>query len=125
MLSSAVIALTANFLNLFDLRPGRAVAVFFLGLGVICMSALGRLEVPWVVGAIALVTLAWTIPDSRGKTMMGDAGSNSLGVALGLTVALNTGILPQLAVIACIIAIHLYSEKHSISALIERNVVLR
>jgi len=123
--ASVVIALSANLLNLFDLRPGRAAAVFFLGLGVTYITALGRFEASWVVAGIALVALIWAIPDSRGKAMMGDAGSNSLGAALGLTIATSAGIVFQLVAIACIVAVHLYSEKHSISALIERNAVLR
>jgi UDP-GlcNAc:undecaprenyl-phosphate/decaprenyl-phosphate GlcNAc-1-phosphate transferase len=125
VLAAVLIPLMANALNLLDLRPGRAAAVFFLGLGVTCIVTLGRLQAPWVVGAIALVAFVWAIPDSRGRAMMGDSGSNSLGAALGVTMALNTGITFQLVAILCIAALHLFSEKHSISDLIERNRALR
>jgi UDP-N-acetylmuramyl pentapeptide phosphotransferase/UDP-N-acetylglucosamine-1-phosphate transferase len=124
-LAAVLIPLTANMLNLLDLRPGRASAVFFLGLGVTCLVTLGRLQAPWVVGAIALVAFAWAIPDSRGKAMMGDSGSNSLGAALGVTVALNTFPAFQMVAILCIAALHVFSERHSISDLIERNPILR
>ncbi|MGC8862778.1 MAG: hypothetical protein ACP5R5_08380 [Armatimonadota bacterium] len=120
-----VIALAANFLNLVDLRPGRAVAVFFAGLGVTCVMAYGRLHSPWIIGAICLVAFAWGIADSRGRAMMGDAGSNSLGAALGLTITLNLGLGGQIGAIVILAAINWYSEKHSISALIERHPVLR
>ncbi|MCE5200646.1 glycosyltransferase, partial [bacterium] len=56
---------------------------------------------------------------------MGDSGSNMLGAALGITMALNTSVVSQVVAIVVILAIHLYSEKHSVSALIERNPVLR
>ncbi|OFX16735.1 MAG: hypothetical protein A2Z18_04040 [Armatimonadetes bacterium RBG_16_58_9] len=56
--------------------------------------------------------------------MMGDAGANALGAALGLTVALDAPVL-MLPAIALMIAIHAYSERNSISDLIERNRVLR
>jgi UDP-N-acetylmuramyl pentapeptide phosphotransferase/UDP-N-acetylglucosamine-1-phosphate transferase len=123
--AALIIPLSANILNLVDLRPGRAVAVFFLGLGVTYIGAHGGLAAPSIVGAIAIVTAAWGIVDSRGRAMMGDSGSNALGAALGVTIALNTGLIFQIVAIVVIIAIHLYSEKHSISKLIDGNFVLR
>lgn len=123
--AAMLIPLAANLLNLLDLRPGRAVAVFFLGIGVICIVKLGVIASPWILGSIALVAFAFGIADSRGRAMMGDSWSNALGSALGLTIVLNTGLIFQWAAIAGIVAIHLYSEKRSVSALIERNTVLR
>lgn len=124
LLSSAVIALATNTLNLLDLRPGRAVAVLFSGLGVTYIVARGRLVVPLIVATVTAVMVIFGIVDSRGKAMMGDSGSNALGAALGLTIVLNAPnwMLPAIAILA---AIHIYSEKRSISALIERNSVLR
>jgi len=123
--AALVIPLAANVLNLVDLRPGRAVAVFFLGLAVTCLLAHGRLASPWIVGTVALVTLAWGIADSRARAMMGDAGSNSLGAALGLTIALSVSLPAQIGAALVLVAVNWYSEKRSISALIERNCVLR
>jgi UDP-GlcNAc:undecaprenyl-phosphate GlcNAc-1-phosphate transferase len=125
VLAAMLIPLASNILNLFDLRPGRAVAVFFLGLGVTCIAAGGHIESGWLVVAVAAVTLMFSVMDSQGKAMMGDSGSNALGAALGLTIALNTGIIFQISAIIVIIAVHIYSEKHSMSALIENNAVLR
>jgi UDP-N-acetylmuramyl pentapeptide phosphotransferase/UDP-N-acetylglucosamine-1-phosphate transferase len=125
ILAAVLIPLASNILNLFDLRPGRAVAVFFIGLGVICIAVSGRIADPWLVGSVAAVTLMFFVMDSKGKAMMGDSGSNTLGAALGLTLVLSTGPIFQLCAIVIIIAVHLYSEKHSLSALIERNGVLR
>ena len=124
LLAAVVIALSANLLNLFDLRPGRAVAVLFAGLGVTYIVTCGRLVASPVVGAIAAIALLFGVADSRGKAMMGDSGSNSLGAALGLTIVLSAPdwMLPAIAVMA---AIHIYSEKHSISGLIERNRVMK
>lgn len=122
--AAMIIPLAANLLNILDLRPGRAVSIFFLGFGVIWILSRGR-DIPLlVVGCIALVAAAFGIADSRGKAMMGDSGSNALGAALGLTFALYMGIGAQLATIALCIAIQLYSEKHSISKLIEGSRVL-
>lgn len=57
--------------------------------------------------------------------MMGDSGSNMLGAALGVTIATSAGILYQATAVAIFVLIHWYSEKHSVTALIERNPVLR
>jgi hypothetical protein len=80
---------------------------------------------PWIVGTIAVVAFAWGIVDSRGRAMMGDAGSNMLGAALGLTIALGTGIAVHVAAIVVFAGVHWYSEKRSISALIESSRMLR
>lgn len=122
--TALLVPLSANLLNLVDLRPGRAAAVFFLALGVTYITALGSLQAGWIVASVAVIALAWAVPDSLGKAMMGDSGSNSLGAALGVTMAINTGIIFQSAAILVIAALHLYSEKCSISNLIERNRVL-
>lgn len=122
--AAMLIPLAANLLNLFDLRPGRAVAVFFFGLGVTYILARGSLVAPWIVGAFAAVAVGFWFVDSRGRAMMGDSGSNALGAAMGMTMALSTGLAFQFAAIVVIIGVHLYSEKHSVTALIERNAVL-
>ena len=122
--ASLVIPLSANILNLFDLRPGRAVAVFFFGLGVTYIWTLGSIIEPCIIGCIAVVAIAFGVFDSRGRAMMGDSGSNALGAALGLTIALNTNYFFQLVTIAVLVGIHVYSEKHSMTELIERNRVL-
>ncbi len=124
MLAAFVIALSANLLNLFDLRPGRAVAVLFCGLGVTYIVTCGHLNAAPLIEAIAVITFIFGIADSRGKAMMGDSGANSLGAALGLTIAISAPnwMLPTIVLIT---AVHIYSEKHSISCLIESNRILR
>lgn len=125
ILAALVIPLAANTFNLLDLRPGRSLAVFFLGIGVTCISALASLQAAWIVVAVFVVALAFYIPDSRGRAMMGDSGSNMLGAALGLTIAISTSMVFQVLAIAVFVLIHWYSEKHSVTELIERNRVLR
>ena len=124
LLAASVIALATNLLNLLDLRPGRAVAVLFAGLGVTYILKCGRLIASPLVAVIALIALVFGFADSRGKAMMGDSGSNCLGAALGLTIVLNAPLwmIPALALMA---AVHVYSEKRSISALIDGNRLLR
>lgn len=125
VLAAMVIPLATNTLNLLDLRPGRALAVFFCGIGVTCIAALGSLQAHWIVVAVVAVAFAFSLLDTRGRAMMGDSGSNMLGAALGMTIAINTNSIYQATAVAVFVLIHWYSEKHSVTALIERNPVLR
>jgi len=72
VLGGAVVAGTANLLNLLDLRPGRALKA----------GALGALVLRQPGPAAAAVAL---LPDDlHERTMLGDAGANALGAVLGL-----------------------------------------
>lgn len=125
VLAFLLIPLSANVLNLLDLRPGRAAAVFFFGLVVTCIGARGSIPAPWVVVSTGAVALAFGIVDSRGRAMMGDSGSNSLGAALGLTITLATTLWFQAGAALAFLALHAYSERRSITSLIEGSRLLR
>ena len=120
-----LVALGANFLNILDLRPGRAVSVFLFAIVVIWCVSIEKAPHPWLVASILVPTVVWGIFDSRGKAMMGDSGSNCLGALLGLSVAIGMSLPIQIVVICVLVAIHWYSERHSITKLIEGNRFLR
>ena len=127
ILNGLVIALAANLLNLLDLRPGRAVSCYWLLLLALILSKLGK---PWAWAWWTIIpvipTAIWlTYLDRRAKVMLGDAGSNALGVVLGLAFAWNLGTAAKLVVLAILVGVHLYSEKYSISRLIDSHPVLR
>ncbi|HEU0103938.1 MAG TPA: hypothetical protein VFR07_16600 [Mycobacteriales bacterium] len=72
VLGGAIVAGTANLVNLLDLRAGRA-----LKCGIALALALGQ---PGVAGAAAVL-----LPeDLAERTMLGDTGANALGAVLGL-----------------------------------------
>ncbi len=125
ILNGLVIALTANLLNLLDLRPGRAVSCYWLFLLAFALSRWDGSWSWWTVLPVLPAAVWLTGLDRRAKIMLGDAGSNVLGVVLGLAFAWNLGIASKLAVLAVLAGIHLYSEKYSISRLIDNNPVLR
>jgi len=75
LLGGAVVAVSANLLNLLDLRPGRA-----LKAGAAAAILLGQ---PGPAGAAAALMPA----DLAERTMLGDAGANALGAVLGLALA--------------------------------------
>ena len=125
VLAALLIPAAANSLNVLDLRPGRALAVFFAGLGVTWVLASGGLRAPWIVGWTAISAAGFAPLDCRARAMMGDSGANALGAVLGLTIALSTGAATQIGAIALFAGVQIYSEIRSVSALIERNAVLR
>jgi len=124
-LNAVLIALSANALNLIDLRPGRAFAGFVLGLALVAAVCGFRLQGAWPIAALTLPAAAMAWPDMRGRAMMGDTGSNALGAALGLTLALDGGVITKALAVVFLAALHIICEKYSLTAIIERSPALR
>ncbi len=124
-LNAAVIALAANLANLLDLRPGRTLKVFVPLLA--ATAALNwrepRSVMPYLlsVEAVALVLLPG---DLHERFMLGDAGSNVIGAAVGLGVAAGAGSWWKLGALAFLALANAVSEKYSFSRVIESNRVL-
>ncbi|MDI6870043.1 MAG: hypothetical protein QME79_01570 [Bacillota bacterium] len=120
-----LIALTANAVNLLDLRPGRAFKGFLL-LWVLALvfSQPGHLVWVWV-SPLAGAATVFALHDLRSEVMMGDTGSNVLGALIGVGVAWSWTISGKLGWLAGLLLFHLYTERASLSALIERVAVLR
>jgi len=122
LLAGVVVAGSANLLNLFDLRPGRAGKVFLAlaALGEIDRSVAGDL-LAGPVGA----TLVLLPDDLAERSMLGDTGANALGAALGVAAAAKMSRTALVVTGAAIVGMTLLSERVSFSAIIERNEVLR
>lgn len=145
--ATLVIALSANLMNLLDLRPGRALkayallatiagVVFALDMAERFQSFYAESGVGWtsadvgVTVAVLLVVLlgpvfaVWRF-DLGERGMLGDAGSNAMGAVVGYLLA---GALPLtwLAAVAFVLlALNVLSEKLSFSAIIEQTTPLR
>ena len=120
----------ANLLNLFDLRPGRAIkvalaAAALLGTGSQAARPPARRAARCAVAAPAGAAIA-LLPDDLGeRAMLGDAGANALGALLGTAAAAT---LPRRARVAALAAIHgltAASEVGSFTKVIERTPALR
>jgi UDP-N-acetylmuramyl pentapeptide phosphotransferase/UDP-N-acetylglucosamine-1-phosphate transferase len=113
LVGGAVIAGSANLVNLLDLRPGRALKV-----GLVGAVVLGQ---PGVAGACAAL-----LPSDLGEDrMLGDAGANALGAVLGVALVRRLrSRLARRAVLAALIALTAASERVSFSAVIDRTPVL-
>ncbi len=119
--SGALIAGTANLVNLLDLRPGRALKVV-AALGAVTTLAGGE---PGALGAAATGSALAALPADLGeRAMLGDTGANAAGALLGVALAARLERPARLLALAGVTALTLASERVSFTAVIERTPVL-
>ena len=125
LLNGVLISLAANTLNLLDLRPGRAVSCFWAGILAVAVTHF-RAQSDWWEVIPVMIPAAWlTVLDRSARIMLGDAGSNVLGAVLGVALACSLESPAKLLIVLFMIGVNVYSEKYSISRLIEGNRLLR
>lgn len=124
--AACLLAISANALNLFDLRPARAIKVFWL------LQAIALATGCSLAGAAHLYAHGlWQLPlllstclmfrhDARESVMLGDTGSNALGFCAGYSFVVGTPQTVQTTVLLLLVGVHILAEFVSISALIER-----
>jgi len=121
VINTGLIAGGANLLNLFDLRPGRAIKV--------AIGAGGMLTLAGDGGATAAGPLAAAIallPEDLGeRSMLGDAGANALGAMLGVAAASSLSRRSRLAALTVIVGLTAASEVVSFTEVIDQTGPLR
>jgi UDP-GlcNAc:undecaprenyl-phosphate GlcNAc-1-phosphate transferase len=124
VLAIALVVVTTNLFNLLDLRPGRALKVFFVVIAGLAIGA-WTLTPLWTMGAFigSLPVLAHYDLGERG--MLGDTGSNAIGAIAGIWMVLVLSTTALAIALAVVVLITLYGEFRSISELIDRTPVLR
>ncbi len=122
----------ANLLNLFDLRPGRAIKVALAGGALLAVTAPASADNgrgrPGAARAAAspLGAALALLPDDLGeRAMLGDAGANALGAMLGVAAATSLSRPARAALLAGIMGLTAASEFVSFTAVIERTPALR
>jgi UDP-GlcNAc:undecaprenyl-phosphate GlcNAc-1-phosphate transferase len=129
VINAGLIAAGANLLNLFDLRPGRAVKVATLSAGLIAAgSAAGGPDRSAGLAAVAAplgAGLALLPEDLAERAMLGDAGANALGAMLGAAAATSLPRGGRVGLLAGIVALTVASEKVSFTKVIEAVPALR
>ena len=120
VVTTGLVAGTANLLNLLDLRPGRAAKAGAIATAVTLGGPAGSL-VAGPLGAVLAV-----LPDDLGeRVMLGDCGANALGALVGLRLAQVPGRGTRAGLLAGIVALTLASEKVSFTTVIEATPGLR
>lgn len=129
-----VIGLAANTVNLFDLRPGRALKIYLLlvvvsvSLGAwwltstdVALAPAGALFDGLFVLAVALgpAVAVWR-QDVTEVGMLGDAGANAFGMLAGLLLVFALPFEGVLVAAVVLLALNAASERVSFSAVIER-----
>ena len=117
----------ANLLNLFDLRPGRAIKVTLASGALLAAGAPGpaRGTACRAVAAPAGAALAVLPEDLAERAMLGDAGANALGGMLGAAAAASLPRPARIALLAGIAGLTAASEVISFTEVIERTPPLR
>ncbi|MGN6794405.1 MAG: hypothetical protein ACTHJW_18625 [Streptosporangiaceae bacterium] len=120
-INAGLVAGSANLINLFDLRPGRAAKVSLLSS--LALGMLGprtRAEVAAPAGAVVVL-----LPeDLAERAMLGDCGANAVGAMIGVAAATSLNRPERVVILASIAALTAASEKVSFTKIIARTPAL-
>ncbi|MGP9539859.1 hypothetical protein ACT3SP_17855 [Brachybacterium sp. AOP43-C2-M15] len=125
---AALVAGCANLANLLDLRPGRALKALLPPAAALALAPAGgeRGADGRLLAVAALLPALLALPaDLRERGMLGDAGANVLGAALGGAAVRRLPVPARLPLLAAVVVLTLVSEKVSFSAVIDRTAALR
>jgi hypothetical protein len=112
--NGALIAGSANLLNLLDLRPGRALKA---SAALAVVPARGPLAAGGTGAVLGAAAAAW--PGDLGeRDMLGDGGANALGALVGTRIALGLPLPLRVAALAGVVGLTFASEKVSFSQVI-------
>lgn len=127
MVNTLIIAFFTNLLNLLDLRPGRAIKFYIILIVFFAIDAAvsGDLAIFLLFLPLMGSVIGYFPFDLKARCMMGDAGSNVLGVSTGILAVLHFDMHEKMVILLFLIAIHIFAEKYSLSDIIARNRLLR
>ncbi|MGL5694463.1 MAG: glycosyl transferase [Peptostreptococcaceae bacterium] len=122
IINTLIIALSTNFMNLLDLRPGRAIKVYSVIMISIFITLSGYIKIlPLLILPNVLAYFNW---DLKAKAMMGDTGSNVLGISIGILITFGYSFNIRLGWLVFLVLIHILTEKYSLTKIIENNKIL-
>ena len=121
LLRAGLVAGGANLINLFDLRPGRAIKAAMLAGGLLAVTPGGA-----AAAGPALASAGALLPEDLGEqAMLGDAGANALGALLGVAAGTTLSRRGQVIALAGIVTLTGASEFVSFTQVIEHTGPLR
>jgi UDP-GlcNAc:undecaprenyl-phosphate GlcNAc-1-phosphate transferase len=114
-----VLALAAHLGNLLDTRPGRVEKALAATILVVCVASRSLGPVAPIGPLVAAVALgSWLTLSER--AMWGDTGASAIGGMIGVLLVTSLSAPGIALALALLVAISLYGEFRSISAVIER-----
>ncbi len=124
VVDAALVALAANLGNLLDRAPGRTVKVAGLAFAVLAIiTVVPRSLVP--VAVVAGAALGLLLDDLHERLMLGDAGANVIGAALGVGVVATTALPVRVALLVVVAGANVASEWISFGRVIDATRPLR
>jgi hypothetical protein len=121
--SFLLLASFSNLFNLLDLRPGRAVKI---SIPLFILILLFAVEKKLTLYIVFFAYLIYLYLDLKEITMLGDAGSNSLGFLIGNLIIITVKIMwVQLLLAFSAVLLNLLSERFSFTEIIRNNRILR
>jgi hypothetical protein len=119
-INAGLVAGGANLLNLFDLRPGRAIKVTLVTGALLALTGRGRQAAAAPLGAAAAL-----LPEDLGeRAMLGDGGANALGAMLGTAAAVSLPRPARIVTLAAVVGLTAASEVVSFTKVIARTPAL-
>lgn len=122
VINTLIIALSTNLMNLLDLRPGRAIKGYLV-ISIVLLFTLSGYTRNFLLLILPNV-VAYFNQDLKAKAMMGDTGSNVLGISIGILFVIGYSLKVRLIWLAFLIFIHILTEKYSLTKIIENNKFL-
>ncbi|WP_427339223.1 phospho-N-acetylmuramoyl-pentapeptide-transferase [Caloranaerobacter sp. DY30410] len=122
MINTIILVLSINFINLLDLRPGRAVKMTIVLIILLLLSQSTR-NTFILISALGFL-IVYLPKDLKGIMMLGDIGANTLGWTLGVQLIINMDLMIKFIALILLIIIHIIAEKYSISKIIKNNRIL-
>jgi len=119
----ALVALAANLGNAFDRAPGRTIKVSLVAWVPLALTARGG-AAGVALGPVMGAALGLLPEDLGERLMLGDAGANALGAALGIGALLTLGPGARLVVTAVLAALNVAADVVSFSQVIRRTPAL-
>jgi UDP-N-acetylmuramyl pentapeptide phosphotransferase/UDP-N-acetylglucosamine-1-phosphate transferase len=120
---AVLLAASANVGNGLDVRPGRALKAFLVGVAIVLAYGAGD-RLPLLPGIAVAAVVALPL-DLRERGMLGDGGANVLGFALGLgVVEVGSGIAVLIGAVVAV-GLNVVADTVSFSRVIEAFPPLR
>jgi len=119
----ALVALAANLANAFDRAPGRTIKVSLVAWAALMVAAGGGAAAV-ALGPVMGAALGLLPEDLGERLMLGDAGANALGAALGLAALLTLGPGTRLVVTGVLLVLNVAADVISFTKVIRNTPAL-